>query len=101
MLHNTWLLLLLLPLRSVPATMVLVAASLAMLASDDPSCAILKESIGWYHNFDELKELSRNELRMEHLKFMAQKAKHEQKITKQRMKLYGVSVALADARTRM
>lgn len=72
-----------------------------MLASDDPSRAILKESIGWYHNFDELKELSRNELRMEHLKFMAQKAKHEQKIAKQRMKLYGVSVALADARTRM
>ena len=72
-----------------------------MLASDDPSHAILKESIGWYHNFDKLKELSRNELRMEHLKFMAQKAKHEQKIAKQRMKLYGVNVALADARTRM
>mmetsp|Transcript_37865 Transcript_37865/g.81748 ORF Transcript_37865/g.81748 Transcript_37865/m.81748 type:complete len:347 (-) Transcript_37865:267-1307(-) len=79
----------------------LVAASIAMLASDDPSHAVLKESIGWYHDFDELKELSRNELRMEYLKFTAQKAKHEQKIAKQRMKLYGVNVALADARTRM
>jgi len=79
----------------------LVAASIAMLTSDDPSRAVLKESIGWYHDFDELKELSRNELRMEYLKFMAQKAKHEQKIAKQRMKLYGVNVALADARTRM
>lgn len=52
---------------------------------------------GWYHEIDWLKQLSRAELKMERLKLTAQKAKHEQKIAKQRMKLYGASMALTYA----
>lgn len=75
----------------------LVAASKALLSGNND----IIEPIGWYHDFDELKLMSRAELKMEHLKFMSQKAKHEQKIAKQRMKLYAVNVVLADARARM
>ena len=49
---------------------------------------------GWYHEIDRLKQLSRPELKMERLKLTAMKAKHDQKIAKQRMKLYGASMAL-------
>lgn len=49
---------------------------------------------GWYHEIDRLKQLCRPELKMERLKLTAMKAKHDQKIAKQRMKLYGASMAL-------
>lgn len=52
----------------------------------------------WYHEIDELKKLSRDELKMERLKLKVQKAKYEGKVAKARMKLYGASMKLADAK---
>jgi hypothetical protein len=50
---------------------------------------------GWYHEIDDLRQLSRAELKMEKLKFNAQKAKYESKVAKGRLKLYGASRSLA------
>lgn len=51
---------------------------------------------GWYHEICLLQQQSRDELKMERLKFVAQRAKYEQKVAKQRLKLYGASMALTD-----
>lgn len=47
-----------------------------------------------YHDIDELKKLSRQELKLERLKLDAQKARFESKVKKGRLKLYGASRAL-------
>ena len=47
-----------------------------------------------YHDIDELKKLSRQELKLERLKLDAQKARFESKVKKSRLKLYGASRAL-------
>mmetsp|Transcript_31289 Transcript_31289/g.63589 ORF Transcript_31289/g.63589 Transcript_31289/m.63589 type:complete len:310 (-) Transcript_31289:890-1819(-) len=53
---------------------------------------------GWYHEIDELKKLGRDELKMERLKLKVQKAKYEGKVAKARLKLYGTSMKLSDAK---
>eukprot|EP00584_Thalassiosira_punctigera_P008028 CAMPEP_0172542872 /NCGR_PEP_ID=MMETSP1067-20121228/13392_1 /TAXON_ID=265564 ORGANISM="Thalassiosira punctigera, Strain Tpunct2005C2" /NCGR_SAMPLE_ID=MMETSP1067 /ASSEMBLY_ACC=CAM_ASM_000444 /LENGTH=274 /DNA_ID=CAMNT_0013329175 /DNA_START=67 /DNA_END=891 /DNA_ORIENTATION=+ len=50
----------------------------------------------WYHDVDDLKAMSRGELKMERLKLMAQRAKCESKVAKGRLKLYKASVDLMD-----
>lgn len=56
---------------------------------------------GLYHDeMNRLKRLNRTELKMERLKLAAKKAKHEKKIAKQRLKIYGVSVALAEVQAK-
>ena len=47
-----------------------------------------------YHDIDELKKLSRQELKLERLKLHSQKLKFESKVSKARLKLYGASRAL-------
>ena len=47
-----------------------------------------------YHDIDELKKLSRQELKLERLKLDAQKARFESKVKKSRLKLYGASRTL-------
>jgi len=49
-----------------------------------------------YHSIDELQGMSRTELKMQRLKYLAQQAKLEQKLAKGRMKLYGATLALAE-----
>jgi len=49
-----------------------------------------------YHCVDELQEMSREELKMQRLKFMAQKIKYEQKLAKNRVKLYEASLKFAE-----
>lgn len=51
-----------------------------------------------YHCIDELQNMSRTELKMQRLKYIAQKTKYEQKLAKNRVKLYGASLNLADAK---
>ena len=47
-----------------------------------------------YHDIDELKTMSRQDLKLERLKLHSQKAKFESKVAKARLKLYGASRAL-------
>ena len=56
---------------------------------------------GWYHEIDELKKLSRAELKMERLKLNVQKAKYESKVAKARMKLYDASLKLAESKEKV
>jgi len=48
-----------------------------------------------YHATEELQAMSRTELKMQRLKYVAQKMKLEQKLAKYRVKLYGASLQLA------
>ena len=47
-----------------------------------------------YHDIDELKTMSRQDLKLERLKLHSQKAKFESKVAKGRLKLYSASRAL-------
>ena len=47
-----------------------------------------------YYDIDELKTMSRQDLKLERLKLQSQKAKFESKVAKGRLKLYGASRAL-------
>ena len=69
-----------------------------LLSRRDTDVKVSCADNGWYHEIDRLKQLPRAELRMEKLKFVAIKAKHDQKIAKQRLKLYDASMALKNKR---
>ena len=45
----------------------------------------------FYHEIDELKSMTRPELKMQRLKYKALVAKHEQKLAKYRVKMYAKS----------
>jgi len=49
-----------------------------------------------YHCIDELQQMTRTELKMQRFKYIAQKAKCEQKLAKSRGKLYGANLALLE-----
>jgi len=69
-----------------------------LLSHRDSDVKVSCADNGWYHEIDRLKQLPRAELRMEKLKLVAIKAKHDQKIAKQRLKLYDASMALKNKR---
>ena len=80
----------------------LLAITNALLAKDacktEPTIYTISNPMdnAWYHDVDELKALSRKELKMERLKLSAQRAKYESKVAKGRLKLYKASVDLMD-----
>jgi hypothetical protein len=82
------------------ATRRLLACCNALLARDrlanEPTIYTLPNPLDndIYHDIDELKKLSRQELKLERLKLDAQKARFESKVKKGRLKLYGASRAL-------
>ena len=80
----------------------LLSVTTALLAAgggrDSPPKMVLEISPldnAIYHRMDELRSMSRAELKMERLKLAAQTAKLQGKISKQRLKLYGASLTLA------
>jgi len=78
----------------------LLACCNALLARDslenEPTIYTLPNPLdnNFYHDIDELKMLSRQDLKFERLKLDSQKAKFESKVAKGRLKLYGASRAL-------
>ena len=49
-----------------------------------------------YHGMEELQAMSRDELKLQRLKYVAQKIKCDQKLAKSRVKMYGASLKLKD-----
>ena len=88
--------------RLLAATVALLAASSRGPQEGDSSNKIVFEISPMdndiYHQIDELRNMSRVELKMERLKILAQKAKLEGKLAKSRMKLYGASLTMAEER---
>ena len=86
--------------RKVARARRLLACCNALLARDrlanEPTIYTLPNPLDSdiYHDIDELKKLSRQELKLERLKLDAQKARFESKVKKGRLKLYGASRAL-------
>jgi len=76
----------------------LLEVTIMLLSRRDTDVKVSCADNGWYHEIDRLKQLPRAELRMEKLKLVAIKAKHDQKIAKQRLKLYDASMALKNKR---
>ena len=68
-----------------------------LLAGDERAlakvCDITDSAV--YHEIDELQGMSRAELKMQRLKYLAQKLKYEQKLAKCRVKLYKASLTPA------
>ena len=78
--------------EGIAKTKHLLEATTALLSSSYSSATFdLDESYydtNYYHEIDAFKQMTRDELKMQHLKLQAQKAKYEQQVAKLRMKRY-------------
>ena len=81
--------------EGIAKTKRLLEARTALLSSSSSTTLNLDEDYydtNYYHEIDLLKQMTRDELKMEHLKLLAQKAKYEQQVAKLRMKRYKASI---------
>ena len=81
--------------EGIAKTKRLLEATTALLSSSSSTTLNLDEDYydtNYYHEIDLLKQMTRDELKMEHLKLLAQKAKYEQQVAKLRMKRYKASI---------